>query len=202
MAALSLRPYQQNARDAIHTQWDEGRQRTLLVLPTGTGKTIVFAAIAEDQVRAGDRVLVLAHRGELLEQAADKIQHSTGLASAVEKAESSCLGSWFRVVVGSVQSMQRPQRLDTFPEDYFGTIIIDEAHHAVTDGYRRVLEHFPGARVLGVTATPDRGDLRNLGEIFDSLAMSTRCRRLSGKDTSALSKLKLSPCSWTSARWG
>ena len=159
MAALSLRPYQQNARDAIHTQWDEGRQRTLLVLPTGTGKTIVFAAIAEDQVRAGDRVLVLAHRGELLEQAADKIQHSTGLASAVEKAESSCLGSWFRVVVGSVQSMQRPQRLDTFPEDYFGTIIIDEAHHAVTDGYRRVLEHFPGARVLGVTATPT-------GEIF------------------------------------
>lgn len=170
MAALSLRPYQQNARDAIHTQWDEGRQRTLLVLPTGTGKTIVFAAIAEDQVRAGDRVLVLAHRGELLKQAADKIQHSTGLASAVEKAESSCLGSWFRVVVGSVQSMQRPQRLDTFPEDYFGTIIIDEAHHAVTDGYRRVLEHFPGARVLGVTATPDRGDLRNLGEVFDSLA--------------------------------
>lgn len=170
MRALELRPYQQQAREAIHAQWDEGRQRTLLVLPTGTGKTIVFASITEDQVRSGSRVLVLAHRGELLEQAADKIRRATGLASAVEKAQDSCLGSWCRVVVGSVQSLQRPARLDQFPEDYFGTIIIDEAHHAITDGYRRVLEHFPGAVVLGVTATPDRGDLRNLGEVFDSLA--------------------------------
>ena len=69
-----------------------------------------------------------------------------------------------------VQSLQRPKRLEQFPEDYFNTIIIDEAHHAVTDGYRRVLEHFAGAQVLGVTATPDRGDLKNLGEVFDSLA--------------------------------
>ena len=128
-------------------------QRTLLVLPTGTGKTIVFAAVVEDAVRAGRRVLILAHRGELLDQAADKIRRSTGLASAVEKAESSCLGSWYRVVVGSVQRLQRPQRLEPFPHDYFGTIVIDEAHHAITDGYRRVLDWFPEADVLGVTAT-------------------------------------------------
>lgn len=166
----SLRPYQQAARDSIHAQWEQGRLRTLLVLPTGTGKTIVFASVAADQVRAGDRVLILAHRGELLEQAADKLQRSTDLVSAVEKAESTCLNSWFRVVVGSVQTLQRSARLERFPRDYFGTIIIDEAHHAITDGYRRILDYFEGAKVLGVTATPDRGDMRNLGEVFDSLA--------------------------------
>ena len=165
-----LRPYQQQARDRIHAEWDAGHTRTLLVLPTGTGKTIVFASVAADQVRAGDRVLILAHRGELLEQAADKLQRSTGLVSAVEKAESTCLDSWFRVVVGSVQTLQRTARLERFPRDYFGTIIIDEAHHAITDGYRRILDYFSGAKVLGVTATPDRGDMRNLGEVFDSLA--------------------------------
>ena len=168
--SLPLRPYQQRAKEQIHTEWEQGRLRTLLVLPTGTGKTIVFAAVAEDQVRAGDRVLILAHRGELLEQAADKLQKSTGLGCAVEKAEQSCLASWYRVAVGSVQSLQRPQRLEKFPHNYFSTIIIDEAHHAVTDGYRRILDWFPAAKVLGVTATPDRGDLRNLGEVFDSLA--------------------------------
>ena len=168
--AQELRPYQQQARDRIHAEWDAGHTRTLLVLPTGTGKTIVFASVAADQVRAGDRVLILAHRGELLEQAADKLQRSTGLVSAVEKAESTCLDSWFRVVVGSVQTLQRTARLERFPQDYFGTIIIDEAHHAITDGYRRILDYFSGAKVLGVTATPDRGDMRNLGEVFDSLA--------------------------------
>ena len=165
-----LRPYQQQARDRIHAEWENSHTRTLLVLPTGTGKTIVFASVAADQVRAGDRVLILAHRGELLEQAADKLQRSTGLVSAVEKAESTCLDSWFRVVVGSVQTLQRTSRLERFPHDYFGTIIIDEAHHAITDGYRRILDYFDKAKVLGVTATPDRGDMRNLGEVFDSLA--------------------------------
>ncbi len=165
-----LRPYQQQARDRIHAEWENGRTRTLLVLPTGTGKTIVFASVAADQVRAGDRVLILAHRGELLEQAADKLQRSTGLVSAVEKADATCLNTWFRVVVGSVQTLQRPARLERFPRDYFGTIIIDEAHHAITDGYRRILDYFESAKVLGVTATPDRGDMRNLGEVFDSLA--------------------------------
>lgn len=166
----ALRPYQEAARKSIHTEWENGRLRTLLVLPTGTGKTIVFASVAADQVRAGDRVLILAHRGELLEQAADKLQRSTGLVSAVEKAESTCLDSWYRVVVGSVQTLQRTARLERFPRDYFGTIIIDEAHHSITDGYRRILDYFGSAKVLGVTATPDRGDMRNLGEVFDSLA--------------------------------
>ena len=167
---MELRPYQQEAREAIFEQWDGGVLKTLLVLPTGCGKTIVFAKVTEDCVRRGDRVLILAHRGELLEQAADKIRQSTGLGCAVEKAEETCMGSWFRVVVGSVQTMMREKRLGQFPEDYFQTIIIDEAHHCISDSYQKVLNHFSSAKILGVTATPDRGDMRNLGSYFESLS--------------------------------
>lgn len=167
---MELRQYQEEARQAVEKQWEDGIQKTLLVLPTGCGKTIVFAKITEDRVRRGDRVLILAHRGELLEQAADKIGKVTRLGCAMEKAEQTCLGSWFRVVVGSVQSLMREKRLGRFPADYFGTIIIDEAHHCISDSYQKVLRHFENAKVLGVTATPDRGDMRNLGEVFDSLA--------------------------------
>lgn len=167
---MELRPYQQEAREAVFEQWDSGVKKTLLVLPTGCGKTIVFAKVTEDCVRNGDRVLILAHRGELLDQAADKIHKSTGLGCAVEKAEESCQGSWFRIVVGSVQTLMREKRLGQFPADYFNTIIVDEAHHCISDSYQRVLQHFPDAQVLGVTATPDRGDMRNLGQVFDSLA--------------------------------
>jgi len=170
---MELRPYQQEARTAVESQWEQGNDRTLLVLPTGCGKTIVFAKISEDRVRQGDRVLILAHRGELLDQAADKIKTATGLICSTEKAEQSCLDSrwrWFRITVGSVQSLMRQSRLDRFDPDYFQTIIIDEAHHAVSDSYQRVLDYFSGAKVLGVTATPDRGDMRELGSVFDSLA--------------------------------
>lgn len=166
---MELRPYQQEAKEAIFTQW-ETVDRTLLVLPTGCGKTIVFAKVAEDCVKMGRRVLILAHRGELLDQAADKLQKATGLGCAVEKAEQSCKDSWFRVVVGSVQTLMGDRRLSSFPEDYFTTIIVDEAHHSISDSYQKVLQHFQGAKVLGVTATPDRSDMRNLGQYFESLA--------------------------------
>ena len=167
---MELRPYQEEAKQAVFTQWEGSVNRTLLVLPTGCGKTIVFAKIAEECVCQGKRVLILAHRGELLDQAADKIRKSTGLGCALEKAESSCIGSWFRIVVGSVQTMMREKRLGQFSDDYFDTIIIDEAHHCISDSYQRVLQHFPEAEVLGVTATPDRGDMRDMGEYFESIA--------------------------------
>lgn len=167
---MELRPYQQEAKESIFAEWEKGVKKTLLVLPTGCGKTIVFAKVTEECVRNGDRVLILAHRGELLEQAADKIHKTTGLGCATEKAEESCLGSWFRIAVGSVQSLMREKRLSQFTEDYFDTIIIDEAHHCISDSYQRILNHFSEAKVLGVTATPDRGDMKNLGQVFDSLA--------------------------------
>ena len=167
---MELRPYQEAARQAVESEWEKGNSRTLLVLPTGCGKTIVFAKITEDCVRSGARVLILAHRGELLDQAADKIKKTTGLQCAVEKAEESCLYSWYRVTVGSVQTLMREKRLNQFDPGYFDTIIIDEAHHCISDSYQRILHHFSGANVLGVTATPDRGDMRNLGQVFESLA--------------------------------
>lgn len=180
--AVSACPLEESAMDlielssscrcfsAIFEQWDSGVKKTLLVLPTGCGKTIVFAKVTEDCVRRGDRVLILAHRGELLKQASDKIRKSTGLGCAMEKAEETCKDSWFRIAVGSVQTMMREKRLGQFAEDYFNTIIIDEAHHCISDSYQRVLQHFPDAHVLGVTATPDRGDMRNLGSYFETLA--------------------------------
>lgn len=167
---MQLRPYQEEARRAVEQEWERGNNKTLLVLPTGCGKTIVFAKIVEDCVREGERVLILAHRGELLDQAADKLGQATGLKCAVEKAEESCLGSWYRVVVGSVQTLMREKRLRQFSPRYFDTIIIDEAHHCISDSYQHVLQHFDAAKVLGVTATPDRGDMINLGQVFDSLA--------------------------------
>lgn len=167
---MQLRPYQIQAKDAVLSEWSEGHQKTLLVLPTGTGKTVVFAKVVEDRVNSGGRALVLAHRGELLSQAADKIMVASGMECALEKAESTSLGSNMPVTVGSVQSLAQPKRLARFPRDYFTDIVVDEAHHCLSDNYQRVLEHFPEANILGVTATPDRGDMKNLGQFFDSKA--------------------------------
>lgn len=167
---MELRPYQKEAKEAVLTQWNDGIQRTLLVLPTGCGKTVVFAKITEECVRTGKRVLILAHRGELLTQASDKIEKACGLKCAVEKADETCLDSWYRITVGSVQTLMREKRLSNFSSGYFDVIIIDEAHHAVSDSYTRILNHFENADVLGVTATPDRGDMKNLGKVFQSLA--------------------------------
>ena len=126
----------------------DGDNRYLLddfTITHNCGKTICFAKIAESQVRVGNRVLILAHRGELLEQAADKIAKATGLKCAVEKAEQTALQSWYRITVGSVQTLMREKRLAQFSPDYYDTIIIDEAHHSISDSYQNVLNYFSNA---------------------------------------------------------
>lgn len=95
---------------------------------------------------------------------------ASGLTTATEKAEQSCIGKWDRIIVGSVQSLCRDSRLSLFNKTYFDTIIIDEAHHALSNSYQAILNYFDEADVLGVTATPDRADMKNLGQAFDSLA--------------------------------
>lgn len=167
---MQLRPYQAQAKDAVLSEWNKGYRKTLLVLPTGTGKTVVFSKVVENQVNQGGRALILAHRGELLTQAADKLRAACGMDCALEKAEFTSLGSPLRITVGSVQSLAQPKRLERFPHDYFTDIVVDEAHHCLSDSYQRVLDHFPDANILGVTATPDRGDMQNLGQYFDSKA--------------------------------
>lgn len=167
---MQLRKYQVEARDAVLHEWSIGHRKTLLVLPTGCGKTVVAADVIQHQVKQGDRVLFMAHREELLNQAADKIKTVTGLDSAVEKAESTSLGSVFPVTVGSVQTLCRERRLSRFAPDHFQTIIVDEAHHIMSDSYMTVMKHFPDSRVMAITATPDRADRKNLGQYLDSLA--------------------------------
>ena len=166
---MELRPYQKAAAAAVFERWDSGGKSALIVLPTGCGKTVIFSDIAKKCVEQGKRVLILAHRGELLEQAQQKLKDYTkdeargiaGLECAIEKAQQTCLDSFYRVVVGSVQSFSA-KRLRKFSHDYFDIIIIDEAHHSTAAGYKRVLQWFSGAKVLGVTATPDRSDKHKL----------------------------------------
>lgn len=160
---FKLRVYQAEAVECILRDWREGCKRLLLVLPTGAGKTVVFSKVIKERIRDGSRALVLAHRDELLAQASDKLG-ACGVETVLEKAEKTSLGSSVLVTVASVQSLAN--RLDKFPKDYFGTIVIDEAHHVLSPTYQKILEHFSGADVLGVTATPDRGDRKNLGQFF------------------------------------
>ena len=167
---MILRPYQNEAVNAIQAEWSQGNKKTILVLPTGTGKTVVFSKVVEEETKTGDKALIIAHRGELLDQAADKLKNVSGLDSALEKAESTAIGSSKKVTVASIQTLSQEKRLTAYPRDYFKTIVVDETHHAMSDTYQRVLKHFDGANILGVTATPDRADQRSLGKFFDSKA--------------------------------
>ena len=155
---MQLRPYQEAAVSAIRAGWNEW-QRELLVLPTGCGKTVVFNTVAHDQP---GNVLILAHRDELIEQARDKYCRMFGdLPGKIKAAETNIQ----RITVGSVQTMAR--------RDYTGlfeTVIVDEAHHSISDSYQTVLNQFPDAKVLGVTATPDRGDKKSLARYYDGIA--------------------------------
>lgn len=164
---LSLRPYQQEAHQSI-TQGFAQYPRQLAIMPTGSGKTVLFASLAQHyQPR---RTLVLAHREELITQAVDKIYRTTGLRAEVE------MGEFYAsheapVVVASVQTLMREARRKRWPRDHFGLIVVDEAHHALAESYLCVLRHFDeDAFVLGVTATPDRGDKRNLAAYFQNIA--------------------------------
>ena len=116
----------------------DGDNRYLLsdfTITHNCGKTIVFSAITQEQVKKDHRVLIMAHRGELLYQAADKLKMLTGLDAAFEQGENHSLGSFFPVTVGSVQSLCQEKRLSMFPQDYFQDIIVDEAHHALSESY-------------------------------------------------------------------
>jgi superfamily II DNA or RNA helicase len=163
-----LRPYQETAVAAVIEKWDQDK-RLLLIAPTGSGKTIIFSHIAHRTFRTdGGKTLILAHRDELIDQAIDKLERATGLRAGKEKAGS--LGNRrSTVTVGSVQTL-KGTRLANWPPDYFARIIVDECHHIVADSYQRILSHFSDAKVLGCTATADRGDKRNLGQYFDEIA--------------------------------
>ncbi|XHR30881.1 MAG: DEAD/DEAH box helicase [Chthoniobacteraceae bacterium] len=164
---IVLRPYQMLAHEAITKGFHEYRKQ-IAVMPTGGGKTLVFAALAQHYQPA--RTLVLAHREELIFQAVDKIEKATGLMAEVEMADSKA-SFHAPVVVGSIQTLTREQRRNRWPRDHFGLVVVDECHRVLGESYLSTLRHFDSfARVLGVTATPDRGDRKNLGQYFENIA--------------------------------
>jgi superfamily II DNA or RNA helicase len=161
-----LRWYQAEACQAAIDGFEEF-DRQLLVMCTGAGKTQCFGAIARQWTGGSGRVLVLAHRAELVEQARARIEQMTGELVDVEQADRRASRS-ARIVVASVDTIKQKARLERFGQDHFGLIIFDEAHHAVAKTYMRPLEFFQ-AKLLGVTATPDRGDERALGKLFQNV---------------------------------
>ena len=171
---MRMRPYQREALQAIKREW-ESVTSTLAVLPTGTGKTILFASLIRSEFPA--RALVLAHREELIFQAADKVQRVTGFQCEVEMANyrADLSGGLFggpQVVVSTIQTQcsgaDGSGRMSRFDPRMFGLLIIDEAHHTTAQTYRRVIDYYrqnPQLKVLGVTATPDRADEQALGQV-------------------------------------
>lgn len=165
-----LRHYQLAAIKAIDEGWGQYNSQ-LVEIATGCGKTVIFCSISEEWTEREKKVLILAHTDELIEQAIDKMERFTGIAAGKEKASdmASVLDS---VVCGSVQTLCRDKRLFTWDKNHFDLIIVDEAHRSLANSYIKILEYFKegGAKVLGVTATADRGDKRGLVEVFEHCA--------------------------------
>lgn len=171
----TLRDYQVEFKVGVNREFSSGVQSTLGVLFTGGGKTCIFARLASEW-RDGN-VLILAHRIELLDQAADKLQSELGYRPPIEQGNRGLdcddvqVGG--NVVVGSIQTCT-PKRLEKYRSRPFGLVIFDEAHHAISASWRRVketcLEFNPDCKFLGVTATPNRTDKAALGMVFDSTA--------------------------------
>ena len=173
---MQLRPYQQKAVDAVFSEWDEYRA-TLVVHPTGTGKTVLLGEIIR-RCRP-KRAMVVAHRDKLISQAVATIERM-GVSVDVEMAE-----YWSRersynkadCVVSTVQTQNAggdgDGRMARFDPQQFGLLAIDEAHHATASTYRKVIEHYsqnPDLKIVGLTATPDRADETALGKVFGSVA--------------------------------
>jgi len=173
---MKLRDYQQAALGQIHTSLEDNRS-ALAVMATGTGKTILFAHLVADRAKVG-RAMILTHRQEIISQTIGKLREAVNILADVELAESRADESFFKapVVVGSIQTQisgrNGRRRMHRFDPSEFNTLIIDEAHHAVSNSYRAAIQHYrqnEELRLVGFTATPDRADERALGMVFDDV---------------------------------
>lgn len=164
---VQLRKYQEDAVEAVRDRYAHGDKATLIVMATGTGKTSVFSDIARRTVDNGGHVLMLAHREELINQAAERVALMCGCEAGIEKAERH-YDYESPICVASVQSLQGG-RLDALRKGWFNLTIIDEAHHSVAPTYRNIIDHV-GGYLLGVTATADRADRQGLAQVYDSIA--------------------------------
>ncbi|NEP31737.1 DEAD/DEAH box helicase [Moorena sp. SIO3B2] len=180
---FELRDYQKELTEAIFKEWAADNRRVLAQLPTGSGKTVCFSVIARKFLEQGLGVLVIAHRKELILQAGKKIESVTGVPIGYIKA-GMLSEPELDVQVASIQSLTRRKH---YPD--VGLVIIDEAHHAVSQSYTKVMEKYPEAYILGVTATPCRTDGQGFKWLFDSLVTGVSPRRLI--DDGFLSPFKL-----------
>ncbi len=162
---MHLRPYQIEILDSIRKGWEQFT-RQLVVSPTGSGKTICFSNLAAEFSREGLKTLILVDQEELVWQAIDKLEKSTGLKAEAEKAEHRASLS-ATVVVATIQTMIG--RLDKWDKSHFGLVIADEADKSISDSWQTVLKHF-NAKVCGFTATPWRTDKRSLGVFYENVA--------------------------------
>lgn len=165
---IALRDYQKECLETVLTEFRIGTNRQLISLPTGSGKTIVMAAIAK---HVNKKILIIAHREELIQQALEKIKlYWPNADLGVCMADRNEIEN--RIVVGSVQSCSRPKRLEQLKEQNFQLLMIDEAHHASADTYQSIIENLgfnQGKLLIGVTATPERADNEGLDHIFDKV---------------------------------
>lgn len=164
---IDLRLYQQQLVNEIRGQYQLGRKSVLAVLSTGGGKTYIFSHIAQSAARKGNRVCILVHRAELLDQASRSLTAMGVKHGRIQANRSMDLS--YAVQVASVQTLAR--RLHKLPRDFFQLLVVDEAHHTNAGQWVAVLQHFDKAHTLGVTATPARGDGRGLGEWYQSMVL-------------------------------
>lgn len=175
---IRLRPYQHEAIESVQKSWNRGRKAPLVVLPTGAGKTVVAAQLMklfrEDR---GYRCIFLAHRKELLAQTRDKIRVAGGgMRTGIVQGSKNEIGSHIDVTIASIQTLggQSGKRLDeVLGTGRFDLVILDEAHHAVSAQWIRVIEAIrqrnPQVRMMGMTATPGRSDGLALDTVFDEV---------------------------------
>ncbi|MBD2181881.1 DEAD/DEAH box helicase [Planktothrix sp. FACHB-1355] len=166
-STYSLRDYQLQLMQQVFQEWSQGSRRILLTLPTGAGKTVLFAAVAREFTNFGSGVLVLAHREELILQAAQKMEGMTGEPVGIIKAGYPTTPER-PIQVASVQTLVRrsPQFWPTAE-----LLIVDEAHHSVSKSYQQIAQHYQHAYILGVTATPARIDGQGFKFLYDTLVV-------------------------------
>lgn len=186
MTILKLRDYQSDAIMAVRQAWAGGMRRPALVLPTGAGKTVVFAHLAAQMRARGVRTLILAHRDELLEQAAGKVKAvAPDLRVGIVKGPRREIRGR-DVIVASVQSLARAQRRAEVAAAGLRLVVVDEAHHAVARTYVDVLEAMGcfepdperGAYAVGVTATMGRSDRVALGQVWQDVVYRREIRQM------------------------
>ena len=165
---MKLRPYQGEAIQKARERLAHVRA-VILKLATGLGKTIIAGGIIKSAAKKGKRTLFMAHTTELVLQAGDKIGKFAGVDYGVEKAEMTAHDTDHPMVLASVQSLCKPQRLARFAPDFFDLIITDEVHRGASDSYVRIYDHFKKARLIGLTATPFRSDDKSLGDVYDEV---------------------------------